>query len=88
MDRGGKMKINLNEKELAMLVHLIWKAEGEGEFVPYYPNNPGEHIPVFVGNPDGSDDYWLPTTEKEFYALLNKITNSLSKEFKKNKGAK
>ncbi len=82
------MRINLNEKELAMLVHLIWKAEGEGEFVPYYPNNSGEHIKVFVGNPDGSEDYWLPTTQKEFYNLAYKIDNCLSKEFKKNKGAK
>mgnify|MGYP003135879442 FL=1 len=82
------MRINLNEKELAMLVHLIWKAEGEGEFVPYYQNGTKDKIKVFVGNPDGSDDYWLPTTEKEFYALQDKITNSLSKEFKKNKGEK
>ena len=82
------MSINLNEKELAMLVHLIWQAEDNGEFVTHYQDGTGEKIRVYVGNPDGSDDYWLPTTEKEFYALHNKITNSLSKEFKKNKGEK
>ena len=79
------MKITLNEKELAMLDYLIWKAEDEGAFVPNYPNKPGEHIKVFVGNPNGSDDYWLPTTTKEFYALANKMNNCLSEEFKKNK---
>lgn len=76
------MRITLNEKELAMLVHLIWEAESEGEF------GQENSIKVYVGNPDGSEDYLLPTTEKEFYALQDKITNSLSKEFKKNKGEK
>ena len=50
------MRITLNEKELAMLVHLIWQAEDNGEFVTHYQDGTGEKIRVYVGNPDGSDD--------------------------------
>ena len=82
------MRINLNEKELAMLVHLIWQWKSKGELITNYSNKGEEGIKVFLGNPDGSDDYWLPTTQEEFYALADKFSDYLEEKFRKNKGEK
>lgn len=73
------MILQLNQKELSILTHLISIAENDDVF------NKTKKIKVFVGDGDGSDDHWLDTKSCEFYDMFNKIQNSLDKEFKNKK---
>jgi hypothetical protein len=75
------MKLELNQKELSILTHLISIAENDDVF------NETKKIKVFLGAGDGSDDHWIDTESSEFYDLYNKIQNSLDKEFKVKDGA-
>ena len=73
------MNIELNQKELSILTHLISIAENNDVF------NQTKKIKVFVGANDGSDDHWIETKSTEFYNLFNKVQNSLDQEFKNKK---
>jgi hypothetical protein len=69
------MKLELNQKELSILTHLISIAENNDVF------EQTKKIKVFLGAGDGSDDHWINTKSSEFYDLFNKIQNNLDKEF-------
>ena len=73
------MKIELNQKELSILTHLISIAENNDVF------NETKKIKVFVGADDGSDDHWIEITSNEFYNLYNKVQRSLDEQFKNKK---
>ena len=75
------MKLELNQKELSILTHLISITENDDVF------NKTKKIKVFLGSSDGSDDHWIDAKSNEFYNLFNKIQNSLDKEFKNKKAS-
>ena len=75
------MKLQLNQKELSILTHLIATSENDDAF------NKTKKIKVFLGADDGSDDHWIDTKSSDFYDLLNKMQNSLDEEFKNKKVA-
>ena len=54
------MKLQLNQKELSILTHLISTSENDDAF------NKTKKIKVFLGADDGSDDHWLDTKSSDF----------------------